>query len=311
MPHPLLRLSSTVSAAGVLACLLGTGTCLSQALPIEAPSLPPAGDDTQKLGPAVPDHIPGVVSMPPLPKPTRSPLELPEGVSVLMQGLPPENASPPSADPHNLEGAYIHREDLTPLVQKTMYGNRVPYTQAGFDTLSKRILADNDGRPETNSSARCLPPGPTWQTDLNFPFSIFQTAHEIYFLFEEYHGVWTIRMDANHLDNAPAEYMGDSIGHWEGDTLVVETRNYKADMWLDIFGTPLSKTATQTFRIRKIDDGKALEIITTINDPVNYRQPWSFARAFQWRPDKVITGEYNCEIQVGKADGVSRYGVNQ
>lgn len=313
----------SVLGGGAIVALVCASSALSQTPPPGLPSMPPpangaapptmeppSDDDTAKLGlPPIPDNIPGVIHIPPLPKATRSPTEMPEGVGILMQGAAPANLAPPNADPRNLEGAYIHREDVVPLIQKAMYGNRVPYTQAGYDLLSKRIMADNAATPATNLSAECLPPGPTWQADLNFPFTVFQTADAIYFLFEEYHGVWKIRLKSEHDTHAPAEYMGDSIGHWEGDVLVVETNNFKADMWLDIFGTPLSPSGTQRFRIRKMDGGQALEIITTIDDPVNYRKTWDIARAFQWRPDKVILGEYNCEIQVGDANGVSRYGV--
>jgi hypothetical protein len=103
---------------------------------------------------------------------------------------------------------------------------------------------------------------------------------------------------------APAEkaYMGHSVGHWDGSTLVVETKDFKQAMWLDVEGTPLSANGKLTQRIRKVDNGDRepyLEIITTIDDPVYYTKPWSVVRSFGWTPNLAYHKEYNCEEQIG------------
>jgi hypothetical protein len=129
-------------------------------------------------------------------------------------------------------------------------------------------------------------------------------------VFQEYHGIWPIRMNQLHRSDASRQYMGDSVGHWEGDTLVVNTRDYRRALWLDIDGTPASSHAHLTFRIRRIDyGGPKLEIITTVDDPTMYTAPWSMVRTYAWRPDMIDFVEYNCESQVGTPQGVSRYGL--
>jgi hypothetical protein len=106
------------------------------------------------------------------------------------------------------------------------------------------------------------------------------------------------------------DYMGDSVGHWDGGTLVVETVGFKDPMWIDVSGTPLSRDARMIHRIRKIDeDGPALEIITTFDDPKLYTSKWSMVKTFAWRPDKAIFAEYNCEQQVGSPESIAAYGV--
>jgi hypothetical protein len=104
--------------------------------------------------------------------------------------------------------------------------------------------------------------------------------------------------------------MGDSVGHWDGNTLVIDTINFKRPLWLDVDGTPTSNDVHLIQRIRKINEGGAmLEIVTTIDDPEMYAAPWSEVRIYAWRPDKQTFAEYNCEEQVGDAHGVDRYGM--
>jgi hypothetical protein len=90
---------------------------------------------------------------------------------------------------------------------------------------------------------------------------------------------------------------GDSIGWWDGDTLVIETTDFSEPLWLDMAGSPISPDAKMTYRLRKIEDGQVLEIVTTVEDPKYYSQPWSFANRLVWRPDRFL-GEYNCELQL-------------
>ena len=130
------------------------------------------------------------------------------------------------------------------------------------------------------------------------PFQIFQSKDRIDILFEEYHGALQIFMDP--AQAAPAGYMGRSIAHWDGDTLVVETSGFKDGLWLDVNGTPASKDAKLTQRIRKFKTNRwALEVIFTLDDPTYYTRPFSWVRDYAWRPDYAIFREYNCEEQTG------------
>lgn len=227
-----------------------------------------------------------------------------------MPPLPPD-APKPSTDPQNLEGTWFHRDLLEKWIARTMYEKVVPMNAAAKQTLARREASSKAGKPIANASARCLPTGHPWQLDLNFPFTIVQTPTEIYFLFEEFHGVWKVRMNQPHRPpGREREYMGDSVGVWDGGTLVVDTVGFKEPMWADVAGTPLSRDVRMTHRIRKIDEGgAALEIITTIDDPALYNAKWSMVRTFAWRPDKAVFAEYNCEQQVGGPDGIAAYGL--
>lgn len=243
---------------------------------------------------------------------------LPEGgVNPFVLPPLPADAPRPSPDPHNLEGTWYHQDLLEIVVAKTMYGKPVPFNEKAKALMNKRAAAAQAGQPFANTAVRCRPPGPIWQLDINIPFSILQTQEEIDFVFREFHGVWKIRMNQPHRSSDERgsderEYMGDSVGHWEGDTLVVDTINFKHRFWVDsdVTGAPLSRNAHLVHRIRKIDeeDGPALAIMTTIDDPTYFTSKWSIMRTFIWRPDQAMFEEYNCEDQMGDADGVSRYG---
>jgi hypothetical protein len=184
-----------------------------------------------------------------------------------------------------------------------MFGYSTPFNDLGKQVMARREKSLKDGTPFINASAKCLPVGISWQMDLNMPFQIFQSKDRFDILFEEYHGLVTILLDQA---KAPESgYMGRSVGHWVGDTLVVETIGFKDRLWLDVDGTPASKFAKLTSRIRKVKGNKwYLEVINTLDDPTYYTRPWSWVRDYEWRPDMALFRDYNCELQTGAKDGV-------
>jgi hypothetical protein len=184
-----------------------------------------------------------------------------------------------------------------------MYGSNVPFNPAGQKVSERRAKSLKDGTPFINASSRCIPVGQPWQMDLNFPFYIFQSKDRFDILFEEYHGLVQIAMDP--AKAPPPGYMGRSIGHWDGDTLVVETTGFKDGIWLDVNGTPASRDAKLTQRIRKVKtDQWFLEVVFTLDDPTYYTHPWSWVRDYSWRPDMALFHEYNCELQTGAKNGL-------
>jgi hypothetical protein len=212
----------------------------------------------------------------------------------------------PASDPRDLNGTWFHNQGLEFRMQKDMFGHPLPYTDAGAKVLERRVISLNEGKPFSNASAICRPPGQQWQHDLNMPWQIFQSKDWIELVFEEYHGRWQVVMNpAAHPKPAEKQYMGYSVGRWDGNTLVVETTDLKQGVYLDVDGTPLSRNGKLISRIRKVDNGDRqpyLEIVTTVIDPLYYTQPWSNVRIFSWQP-KAVFREYDCEEQVGDPAG--------
>jgi hypothetical protein len=262
---------------GAVALSLAASGALAQGLPPQEP-LTPAQQLVQSAGPS-----PGGYYYVPPPS------------------LP--DAPMPGADPRDFQGTWFHNQGMEFRIARDMFGNSAPYTMKGAQIVVRRMKGDRAGKPYTNLSAKCRPPGPLMQLDLNMPFTVFQSKDGIRFVFEEFHGRWHIITNPDAVP-APAEktYMGRSVGHWDGDTLVVETKDFKHDMWLDVEGTPLSANGKLTQRIRKVDNGDRepyLEIITTIDDPAYYTKRWSVVRSFGWTPNLAYHKEYNCEEQIG------------
>lgn len=210
----------------------------------------------------------------------------------------------PMPAPRDFNGVWYHNQNLEFRIRRDMYGHRLPYNMHGAKTLARRVQSLDNGKPFLNASAVCRPPGPQWQRDLNMPFAIYQTESYITFIFEEYHGRWNVILDQS-LHEVPEneEYQGYSTGYWDGDTLVVESKDFKQALWLDVNGTPMSKSGRMIQRIRKVPNGipqhTLLEITTTVDDPVNYDKPWTVIRSFNWQPNTGVFKEYNCEEQIG------------
>ena len=98
--------------------------------------------------------------------------------------------------------------------------------------------------------------------------------------------------------------VGTSIGHWEGNTLVVETRGFQDDLWLDDYGDPGSEHMMLTERFTKQPNG-SLRIEATLNDPVNYVGPIRMVRNWGWAPNARWI-ESVCMTEHGKTAGGKR-----
>jgi hypothetical protein len=89
-----------------------------------------------------------------------------------------------------------------------------------------------------------------------------------------------IRLDAPHSANPKPSWYGDSVGHYEGDTLVIDTIGLNDKTFLDNYRTPHTDKLHVTERWRLIEDGKKLEILMTIDDPDTFNQPWQALRRY-------------------------------
>jgi len=151
---------------------------------------------------------------------------------------------------------------------------------------------DNLGREDPE--ARCLPPGVPRMSTTPYPWTIVQTPTLIAILYEGGAHVWRkIFMDGRgHDPKVEFTWLGDSIGRWDGDTLVVETIGQNDISWLDAAGIPHSTEMKVTERIRRPDFGH-LDIEHTIDDPKTFSRPWSFTTHPSLLQGELI--EYICQ----------------
>jgi len=136
-----------------------------------------------------------------------------------------------------------------------------------------KMRRENNGQEDPD--ARCLPSGMPRKDAITSPYKILQSPGLIAFLYESRTTFRQVFTDGRTLPKDPQpSWDGYSVGHWEGDTLVVETRGMNGHTWLDSNGHPLSDAMHLTERFRRPDFGH-LEIEITIDDPKMYTKPWT------------------------------------
>jgi hypothetical protein len=137
----------------------------------------------------------------------------------------------------------------------------------------------------TDRVYKCVPAGMPYIYLQLFPMQIVQTPKEVIELFESDHTVRHIFIDGRkHPADIKPSYNGHSIGHWEGDTLVVDTIGLNGKTWLDRVGHPDSDQMHIVERIHRVDD-KTLQVDFTFDDPKSYLNPWTAQMRFRLRPD--------------------------
>ena len=151
---------------------------------------------------------------------------------------------------------------------------------------------------ETNDSIyhSCTPPGYPRVLLHPFPMQVMQTPREVIMLFEYDSVSHPIYTDGRSHDTTLGPlWMGDSVGHWEGDTLVADTVNFNEKTWLDRVGHPHSGALHIVERIRRPNHFHLTDDIT-IDDPKAYTKPWTAHLDFLLRP-KWTLEELYCEDQ--------------
>ncbi len=140
--------------------------------------------------------------------------------------------------------------------------------------------------------ALCLPTGVPRIAP--YPWKIIQTPQVIVFLFEgNIHSYRQIFMDGrSHPKDLNPTWYGDSIGKWEGDTLVVDTVGFNDKFWFDFAGHPHTEKLHVTERYRRLDLGR-LEDEVTIDDPGAYTKPFKMYGHFPLLTNSEIM-EYIC-----------------
>lgn len=139
----------------------------------------------------------------------------------------------------------------------------------------------------------CLPDGVVRVTSL--PYKIVQTPKLVLLLSEgNTHSYRRIFLDGrpHNLDVEPTRWNGDSIGHWEGNSLVVDTIGFNDKSWLDSTGKPHSEALHVIERFRRPDPGH-LDVAYTLEDPQAFTKPYSFTRKFTLVTDRDLR-EYFC-----------------
>lgn len=160
-------------------------------------------------------------------------------------------------------------------------------------TATAQAIVDNYHYLD-DPALRCVSPGVVRVSGWPYPLEILQNDDQLTILYESFHEVRRIFLDGRDFPaDLPNRAMGYSIGHWDGSTLVVETRQLMA-AFIDLAGQPLSEQARVIERMSLSDDGRQMRSEMTVYDPQYYRRPIARHRQWQKTPDTVIL-EYDCD----------------
>lgn len=147
----------------------------------------------------------------------------------------------------------------------------LPYQPWAADVMKKRMAENGKDDPVTH----CQPAGalrlltyPPFRKIIQIPgLVVIMSERDVTFR--------QIFTDGRALPKDPQpSFTGYSSGHWEGDTLVVQTIGFRDGMWLDRSGSPMTDAAKLTERFRRVNYGN-LEIEVTLDDPKAYTAPWT------------------------------------
>jgi hypothetical protein len=176
-------------------------------------------------------------------------------------------------------------------------GGEPPFTVAGKEAYEKNIAGLKDGSIIDNARRYCVPDGLPRVLATPYPFQIYQAPPgQITIIHELNHQVRVIAMD----EPMPSEkelvtlpyYNGHSVGHFEGDTLVIETAGFNEKTFVDATGAPHTDELRTVERIRKIGPTE-LEDVITIHDPMYYTRDWQARFVYTLRNDLWLE-DYVC-----------------
>ena len=156
---------------------------------------------------------------------------------------------------------------------------------------------DNDevikGKIAFTPRSSCMPAGvPGFMLYGGGSVFFVQTPKKVTMIFDGDQQVRHIYMDVPHSDNLKPSWYGESIGRYEGDTLVIDTIGQNAKSQVDVYRTPHTEKLHVVERWRMIDNGNGLEVLVTVDDPDTYYQPWQAIR--RYRKAEETLGEEVC-----------------
>lgn len=210
--------------------------------------------------------------------------------------LAPENlAKPRPAPPFDLTGTWF--VDLSEGFNKFMFGPPYPnFYEAGRRALIEQQEAEAEGRTYRDSIGQCYPPGMPMIMTRVWPQAFIQLPTAIYMISGFNNSVRTIFLDGREFSNSDLvvpSYNGESIGHFEGDTLVVDSRYFVSDNhWIDR-GIPISDEFAITERITLHENGTRMRIEYIMTDPLTWEGEWRSTKEFT-RQDYTDINEANC-----------------
>jgi hypothetical protein len=165
----------------------------------------------------------------------------------------------------------------------------LPYTEWG-----RQQWENYDAHKNGDYAGSCLPFGFPRSIFGPHPTQIIQDNDYIVFLFEQNSMFHIVPIDGRGFNpELPPSWFGESIGRWDGDTLIIESRNLNGYAKIDTIGHPLSDQAKITQTLRRPTFG-TIEHTFTVDDPKTYTRPWTVTNTWPQEAWGTVLMEYAC-----------------
>ncbi len=154
-----------------------------------------------------------------------------------------------------------------------------PWAREQVRARNEAILA---GKPGFTRQASCWPNGtPAFLLYPQQPVFFVQSPKEVVMIWQGDHQVRHVYLDTPHSNNPRPSWYGESVGHYEGDTLVVDTIGISDRTLVDNFATPHTGQLHTIERYRMSDDGRRLEVSLHVEDPGAFTTPWDAVQRYR------------------------------
>jgi len=155
----------------------------------------------------------------------------------------------------------------------------LPWAKDALRRANERALS---GKAAYTPKERCWPIGvPGFLLYPVFPVYFLQTPQEVVMIWAEDHQVRHVYLNRPHSANIKTSWFGESVGRYEGDTLVVDTIGMNARTFVDNYRTPHTDRLHVVERFRMIDGGKMLEASVHVEDPGAFTTPWDALQRYR------------------------------
>ena len=179
------------------------------------------------------------------------------------------------------------------------------------DWAAKKVLESFNRRGIDDPTAQCLPGGIPRSVTLGlFPQQFVQTPAQIVMLYEYMNVFRVIPINARHPDDLIPSYMGNAVGRWDGDTLVVDSIGFNDKTWLAGTGTFHSEALHITERFTRVSKDR-INYEVTMEDPKVLTKPWKLTSSLMLREGTKLE-EYICaenNLDPGRYEKLLKDGV--
>ena len=164
--------------------------------------------------------------------------------------------------------------------------NLKPWATEAMKRDNDEVLAGKIGYTPRSS---CKPAGvPGFMAMGGGDLFILQSPKEVTFVFDGNLETRHIYLDVPHAANPKPSWYGDSVGHYEGNSLVVDTIALNTKTFVDAYRTPHTEKLHVTERWRLIENGNTLEVVMNVDDPDTFNQPWQAVKRYARQQKSLV-----------------------